>query len=513
MLHECARGVFGKSVPQSPYNHAEGDLFRPDTPPARQPSLPPGHEDGNPLEYAEDMLEMRSDFSAPPNHAGLASDDSTFNRSGADLRITSDTGLLFPPSDQELARVSKEFKREATDVVAALAMRLPTGILPSRHPLTQSYIPSSPPGPILQPEPQHLVPPLPVLRTPPSRIVLNRKRKRPSTSGDEEDNDARIIAGPSAYVARFNDNVPGQVQAEKNGARVSIKRRRLLTRQPSWDSQVFLEADCILAPPRADPPIKEDSDIERSQVIAMLSQVVEQAESEGEREPTGIIHIGLEESQHSPPALTLDNGQTTPTKNIQSKMKAPTASQIPADASAPVPEDVFGPIVFSAKVRKISDRFTAEVFEKDVDNGIVKFESEREPSSVSRNHTRFRLDGRAKKNENKVFRKTPIRPGTLSRAIEAENALAAEIEAGSQDTLKYVPSPKTKRAVGARARKQKNTPLIEPKHPINSEEGLPSVSASMPPSQLRRGRSATAQPKVPLPKTPARKSTRSRKKI
>lgn len=535
--HDHARDVLGGPAPRSPY-FEEDDFFRPETPPARQPSLPFSHEDGNVLEYAEDMLEMRSDFSAPPDHAALAFGDSTFSRYGADLRITSDTGLLFPPPDQELARISKELKREAMDTAQALAMRPPTDLPPPRHPLAQSYIPSSDPGTILQSDPEHLVPPLPVLRTPPpSRVVLSRKRKRLSTPEEEEDSDAGSIAGPSTSV-RSNNNASRKGKAEKNSDGVSVKRRKLIAQQLNWDSQMFPKIGSVPIPSRTDPPTressqgpssqpaqgllvpigpsrmqKEDSDIERSQVIEMLSRVVEQGESEDESEPTGFVLAGLEASRHSLPPLTVDNSQATSTENTQSKLETPAESQVPADASDPTPEDVFGPIVFSANATKISDRLSTGVFEKDLDGGVVALDFEHETANVSSKSTRFNLDGKAEKKEYKVFHKTPIKPGTLSKATEAENALAAGVEAERMGTLEPLPSPKRKRRAVTRARKQKGTPSTEPEPAINPEDGLPSISTSKPPSVLRRGRSATVQPKVPPPKAPVRKPTRSRKKI
>lgn len=66
---------------------------------------------------------MRFGPPAPPNHAALAPDDSAFNRSGANLSIAFNTGMLFPLSKES---ISKEFKREALNAAATLAMGLPT---------------------------------------------------------------------------------------------------------------------------------------------------------------------------------------------------------------------------------------------------------------------------------------------------------------------------------------------------------------------------------------------------
>jgi hypothetical protein len=534
--YDYAQGVLGESAPKPQDNRTEEeDFFGPAAPPAKQPS---SHEDEKGLEYAEDEIEVVSDFPVPPDHAAPASDDSTFNRSGADLRIASDTGILFRPSDEELARISEEFKREAMDTAAALSMRPPINPPHSRHPLAQSFIPPSP-NPHLHPEPQHLVAPRPVLRTPsPSRAVLGRKRKRVSASEDEEDKGAGSIAGPSTTAVQFNSKVPHQVEAREDDE-VSAKRPRLITRQPTWDFEMFVEAGYVPAPPRADPPTrdnspapppqpacvqasppsigaslvqKEDSEIEKSQVVEMLSHGVDQGESEDEGEPIGTILAGLGESQRLLPALTADNTQATSTNNTQSEAETPAQSQTPAEALAPVPEDVFGPIVLSVKANKISDTLLAEVSQNDADREIVMSESEKETANVSSKSTRFSLDDRVEKDGHKVFRKTPIRPRTSPRTTEAESLLAAEVEAESQDLLEPLPSPKKKRAIGARVRKPKATASIEPEPTIHPEDRLPSVSASKPPSKLRRGRSRSVQPEVPAPpKTPVGKSTRGRK--
>lgn len=479
---------------------------------------------------------MRSDFSIPPGHAAVASDDSTFNRSGADLRIASDTGLLFPLPDDELARISEEFKREATDSAIALAVGPPADLPRSRHPLAQSYIPPSSPAPILQPEPQYLVSPRPVFRTPsPSRTTVDRKRKRASTPEDEEETDAGNIAGPSAAVVGPSGSILRQVEASKNGGRLSAKRRRLLVQQQTWDHQMFPGAGPVPALPRADPQtrapelssqpahskgslppligtsqIQKESEVETSQVIGMLSQVVEQGESEDEEEPTGSIFPSFGMPRHSLPALTADNSQGTSAENAQSGVKTPAETQLPANVPVPVSEDVFGPVVLSVKANKISDRWPAAVSQKGVGVDVAISNSEHGTTAVSHKSTRFSLDGRAEKKGHKIFRKTPAKPKTRTslRAIEAEDPFASEIEAESHDTLNPLPSPEKKRAAGTRTRKSKATPLAEP----NPSEGEPpSISASGPPSKLRRGRSAASKPEAPTSKAPVRKSTRNRK--
>ena len=516
--HDYARDFLGESAPQLPDD--DEDFIRPETPPARQPSLPPGHEDENGLEYVEDERRIQSDFPAPPDHTDLASDDSTFDRSGADLRITSDTGILRPPSDEEFTRISKEFKREAMELTA-LATRPSTNPPRPLHPLAQSHIPSSP-------EPQPLVVPHPVPRTPSSsRTVLTGKRKRVSTFAEEE-NVAENVAGPST-IFRPGIDVPRQIEAKDNEDRPP-KRQRLISYQPIWDSQTFPGASFVSNPPCTDPPArenpldppsqpahgqaspsptatsqiqKEDSEIERSQVIEMLSQGAERVESEDE-EPTGNILGGLSESQHVLPALTPDDAQATSVSNTRSEVETPAESQVPADAPASIPEDVFGPVVLSAKAGKISD-----VFRKDADGDATMSDSGRVAAKISSKSTRFSFDGMAEK-EHKVFPKTPMRLGTSLEAIQAGNVLPVDIEAESQDVLKPLSSPKKKRVLGARARKPKS--LIEAEPTVNPEGGLPSISANKPPSKRRRGRSASVQPEIPAPpKTPVKKSTRSKK--
>lgn len=477
---------------------------------------------------------MCSDFAVPPDHAAPRSDDSTFDRSGADLRITSDTGLLFPPSEEELARISKDFKREVMDSATATAMRPPVNIPYLRHPLAQSYVPSSSPV-----KPQHPVFPRPVPRTPsPPRTVLGGKRKRVSTP-ENEDNSAGNIAGPSTTVIR--SNVFRQVAVRNTEDRVSPKKRRLSGHQPTWGFQTLAEAGYVPAQPPVDPPIcenspepssrpthrqsspppittsrlqKEDSELEKSQVIEMLSQRIEQGESEDEEESTENILEGLGGSQRSLPALTAGNTQATSPNDTQSEVETPAGTQAPAEAPAPIPEDVFGPIVLSVKANKISDRLPLWVLEKDTDGEVVASDAEHEIANVSSKSTRFSgLGGEAEKKEHRVYRKTPIKPRISSRVAEAEDALAAEFEAEGQDVLNPLSSPKKKkRAIGARVRKPKRAPSAEAEPVVDPEHEPPSVSTSKPPSRLRRGRSASVQPEGPVPpKTPVKRSTRSRK--
>ena len=482
------------------------------------------------LEYAEDEIEIRSDYPAPPDHASLASDDPTFDRSEVDLRVASDTDLPFPRSGEESAKISKRFKREAMDFAAALAARPHNNLPRPRHPLAQSYVPSSP-DPAPQPELQHLVAPHPVPRTPsPPRTALVSKRKRASTP-EEEDGDFGNAAGPSTVVARPGVGVPRPVEARNDEDRASPKKRRLISRQQTWDFQMFSEAGAVPAPPQANPPTrenspepssqpahrqasplpipasqvqKEDSELERSQVMEMLSQEVEQGESEDEESTENILGC-LGKSRSSLPALTADNTQYTAGANTQSEVRTPAESQVQAEVPISIPEDVFGPIVLSAKAKKIS-----AAFEKDDDGDVVMSDSGR--SKFSSKSTRFSFDGNAEKEEHKVFRKTPMRPRASLRTTEAERALAAQVEAESQDVANPLRSPKKKRVVGARARKSKSTASIEAEPAVNPDDGLLSASTSKPPSRLRRGRSTSVQPEVPaLPKTPARRPTRNRK--
>jgi len=478
---------------------------------------------------------MRSDFTVPPDHTALRSDDSTFDRSGVDLRITSDTGLLFPPPEEELAWISKEFKREAMDSTATVAMRPPVNPPSLRHPLAQSHVPSSQ-APFPKLRPQHPVFPHPVPRTPsPPRTVLGGKRKRVSTPEDE-DNDGGNVAGPSTIAIRPSGNIFPRLAVRSNEDGVSPKRRRVGTRQQNWDFQMFVEAGYVPVEPPADPPArenspepssqpahrqvsptatsriqKEDSELEKSQVIEMLSQVIEQGESEDEEESTGNILGDLGGSQRFLPAFTAESTQVTSPNATQSEVEASAKPQVPAKAPASTPEDVFGPIVLSVKANKISDRLPLGVPENDTSGGVVMSDSEHKTGNVSSKSTRFSLDDNVEK-EHKVFPKTPIRPRTSLRMIEAENALAAEAEAEGQDMLNPLLSPKKKRAIGARVRKPKPAPSTEAEPVVNPEVGPPSISTSKLPPRVRRGRSASVQPEVPaLPKTPVKRSTRGRK--
>ena len=530
--HDYAQKFLGESAPRPSNNDSEDEDFsRPETPPARQPSLPPGHEDENVLEYVEDEIEIRSDFPAPPDHASLPSDAPVFDRSEVNLRVASDTDVPYPRLGEEHANLSKRFKREAMDFTSALAVRPQNDPPRLRHPLAQSYVPSSP-DPASRPEPHHLVVPQPVPHTPsPPRTVLAGKRKRAPTPEEEEHNDTGNVAGPSTANVFPAVGAPSQVEARNNEDRVSLKRRRLISRQPSWDFQMFVNAGFDPAPPRVDPPTrenspepssqpahrqaspppiptsqvqKEDSEIERSQVIEMLSQEVEQGESEDEESTENILG-GIGKSRRSLPALTADNTQSTTGVNTQSEVGTPAESQLPAEVPVPIPEDVFGPVVLSVGTKRISG-----TFEKDDDGDSIMSDSGH--ANVSSKSTRFSFDGKVEKEAHKVFPKTPIRPRASLRAIEAERALAVEAEAESQDMLKPLQSPKKKRTIGARARKPKSTTSVEAEPTANPDSGLPSASTGKPPSKLRRGKSTSVQPEVPaLPKTPARRSTRSRK--
>ena len=534
---DYSRNILRGSTPQPPSNDENEDFSRPETPPARHSPHPLGYDDEDGLEYAEDEIEIRSDFFAPPDHAALTSEDSVFNRSGAELRITSDTGVLFPPSDEELARISKEFKREAIDFASGLDMQPPADPSRPRHPLAQSYIPSSPEI-VPRPGPQQLVAPHPIPRTPsPSRTVLGGKRKRASTPEEEAENN---VAGPSAAVVHPNVNGSRHIEARNNEGRLSSKRRRLITRQPTWDFQMFVDAGYAPAPPPVDPPTrenspelssqpahrqasppsiatsqlqKEDSEIEKSQVVGTLSQEVEQARLEDEGQPTGNTLGNFGDSRRSLPALIADNTGATSTNTTQSEAKTPIESQVPAEVQVPVPEDVFGPIVLSVKANKISDRFPTKVFTKDADGDVEISEFEHGAINVSSKSTRFSLDGGGEREGRKVFRKTPIRLRTSLRVTEVENALAAEVETESRDMLEPLQSPKKKRVVDTRARKPKSTRSIAAKlTATNPGNGFLSISAIEPPSKPKRGRSASVQPEGPaLPKTPVKKSTRGRK--
>ena len=386
-------------------------------------------------------------------------------------------------------------ERDAMGIAAALAMQPPPDPPHPGHPSAQSYVPSSPD---LAHQPQHLVAAQVV--NSPSKAGLSLKRKRASSPVDGEvDNDGR----PST-------NAPDQAKDDEDGA--PAKRRRVVARQPTWDPQMFVEAGCVPTLPRADPTRenspesssqpahrqasppsiptsqiqKEDSEIERSQVVELLSQGVEQGGSEDEEESTENILAGLEESQHPLPALTTDDAQANSTENTESEVETPAGFQMPMEA--------------------------AEVSQEDADGDVVIPDCEHEtPSNVSYKSARFSVDGKAEKEEYKVFRKTPG-PKVSPRTTEANSPLSAEVEVESQDELKPLPSLRKKRAIGAQARKRKATPSTTSEPAVRLEDGLPSISTSEPPSKLRRGRSTSVQPDVPaLGKSPVGKSTRGRK--
>jgi len=528
--HDYVRDFLGGSTPRpSNSDGEEEDLFRSETPPVRQPSFPPGHEDENVLEYVEDEIEVPPESPAPPGHTALAPDDSTPDRSGDDLRIASNTDVPFPHSGEELAKISKGFKREVMDYTPTLALQSHNDPPRPRHPLAQWYVPSSP-GLVPRPEPQHLMVPHLIPHTPsPPRTTLVGKRKRSTTPEEEEYNDAGNIAGPSTADVCPGTGVPRQVKAGDNEDRVSPKKRKLTAHKPTWDLQTLVRAGFVPVPPQADPPAsesspdpssqpvhvsppgtatsqiqREDSELERSQVIEILSQEVEQGGSEDEEPTENILH-GVGESRHSLPPLTADSSQSTTGANTQSEVGTPAGSQVPAEVQTSIPEDVFGPIVLSVKAKKISG-----AIEKGDNGGAVM--SDFGHTEVSPKSARFSIDGRAKREEHKAPRKTPIRPGTSLRVTEGERAFVVEAEAENRDTLKPHPSPKKKRAVGTRDRKSKSTPSVEAEPTANPETGLLPTPAGKPPSKLRRGRSTSVQPEVPvLPKTPIRKSIRGRR--
>ena len=525
---DYARDDLGGPAPRFPGDDwEEEDFYRPETPPARMPSLPPGHEDENGLEYVEveDEIEMRSDLTRLPGDAAHRSDESIFNRSGADLRITSDTGLLIPPSEGEFARISSNFRRESMGPATATTSQPPVNSPHPHHPLAQSYVPSSSPEPTLQQEPQHLVPPHPVPRTPsPPPDALSDKRKRVAAPEDDDDEEEDNNAGKAAHPT---GNVFHPVVTKDNEVEgPARKRRRLLTHQPTWDFPMLTDTGYALAQPRTDPTTRgnspessnaalqiqrEDSELDKSEVIEMLSLDVDQGDSEDE-ESTGNILEGLGESRRSLPALTAGNTQPATPNEAQSEVHTPAASLMPPERPPSAPQDVFGPIVPSVKTKKISDRLSGDAF-KDTSGSAVLAGPERgsaKVSSMSFKSARFSLDGEVEKEERKVFRKTPIRPRASSSLWikEAELALSAEAQAENEDVAKPLASPRKKRAIGARARKPKPTASIEAEHTTNHEDGLPSIPAGQSPLKLRRGRSVSVQP---IPKTPVRKSTRNMK--
>lgn len=383
-----------------------------------------------------------------------------------------------------------------------------------RQPLSELYIAPSPEPPA-DLEPRYLTIPQPIARTPsPPRTVLAGKRKRVSVPQEEEEpDDAGNIAGPSTAFVVPGVSAPRQVEARYDEGGSSPKRQKLLPRQRAWDFRSFWELDSVPNPLRANPPTrensppsaapsriqKEDSDLERSQVIEMLSHGIEQGESEDEEGSTENILGDPDKSRRSLPALTASNTRS----HTQPEAETPAESQVPAEAPVSIPEDIFGPVILSVKADKISN-----VFEKDADRSGSGYGTSR----VSSKSARFSFDGVVEKGKHKVFPKTPIRPRNSQWATQAESALAAEIEVESRDELKPLSLPKKKRAIGARARKLRNTPSVEAGPATVPDNGVPSISAGKPASRLRRGRSASVQPEGPaLPKTPVRKSTRGRR--
>ena len=532
---DYARGDLGGPAPRSPGDDwEEEDFDRPETPPARMPSLPPGHEDENGLEYAdvEDVIDTRSDLTKLPGDAAHRSDESIFNRSGVDFRIASDTGLLFPPSEGEFARISRDLRRESMGPTTATTSQPPVGFPYPHHPLAQSYVPSSSPPPTPQQEPQHLVPPLPVPRTPsPPSNFLSGKRKRVATPerGAEGSN-----AGKAVHPIR---SAFRQVATRHNKViEPPRKRQRLLTHRSTWDFPGFTNTGRAPAQPRVDSPTcgnspepsswpaaapqvqgedseledseLEGSELDKSEVIEMLSRDVDQGESESE-ESTGNILEGLGEPRPSLPALTADNTQSATPNEAQSEVHTPTVALMPPKVP---PSDVFGPIVLSARANKISDRLSIDV-PKDTGGSAVLAGSERGSgniSSKSSKSARFSLDGRIEKEDHKVFRKTPVRPRASSSMWikEAELALSAEAQAESEDVAKPLSPPKKKRAIGARVRRPRPAAPGEIGPTVNHEDDLPSIPDNQTPQKPRRGESVSVQP---IPKTPVRKSSRSRK--
>ena len=417
-------------------------------------------EDEDGLEYAGKKAEV------PPDHAPLGLDNSTLGHSGGGSMITSGPGIPSHP------------------------VKPPTNHSRPVPPHTLSF-----PEPDHQresqlPEAPHPAPRLSFL----NRFVFGLKRKgSPSLLSNEGDNDAGKVSGSSAVVEPY--------QVRESEDTVSVKRQRLVTRQPTWENSVepSSQPEYRSASP---PPIhasqiqQEDSEDEKSRVIEMLSREVEQGESdEEEEESTGNILAGLWESQQP---LSADSAQMASTENKEPEVGSFAESQVPTQDPAPIPGDVLRPVVLSVGASKTQN---------DPDEGVVTISSEREAAAnVSAKSTRFSIDDEAEEKEHKVFRKTPIKPKTWLRARGAEDAIAAEVEAESRDTLiHFPPSKKKKRAVGAQARKRRASTKAE-------VAGLPSISASEPPSNLRRGRSSPIQPESPtLQKAPIRRSARGRK--
>ena len=278
--------------------------------------------------------------------------------------------------------------------------------------------------------------------------------------------------GTPSGLKRKCDSTPEDGEDEE---RAWAKRRRVFTRTPSPNFKMLLEeagyvSDHILKDP-PEPSLQSlhrqtsistspDSEIERSEVIEMLSREIEQGASEEEE----------------------------PTENILAGLKTPPDSQVSVGVSSNTDE--------------IQDELSTKFPQKDtaiLDSGCES------PTNISAKSARFDIDEETEKKTKKVYRKTPVKPRTSLRVMKEEGALAAEFEA---DRLKPLRLPKKKRIVGARARKPNVTPSIK----TEVDDASPFVFASEPPLNPRRGRSASVQPKVPASqKAPIRKSARDRK--
>ena len=400
---------------------------------------------------------------------------------------------------------------------AGLALQPPTNPPRPRHPLAQSYVPSSP-GTVYHPEPQHTAAPQPAPRSPsPAPAVAGVKRKRVSTPEDGKvDRDTRKVLGPPTAAVQTDGSDLHQAKDGEGG--VPAKRPRLFTQQLDWNTQMFMDAGYIPASLYVDPPTREntpepssqpvhmnaslpsipsasqlqneeseDSDFEKSEVIELLSREVEQGESSEEEGSTENILAGLEESQHPLPGLTPDNTRENSTEKTESEIATPDEAR----ALVELPE------VFQGNVN-------GDVVISDSGSQVVA-------KAPSLSGVRFNIGRETEKKRRKVFRKSPA-PEAFLRATRVEPEPTAEVKVESEDDVKPLPSVRKKRAIGPQARKRRAASSVAPEPVADPGQALPSISASDHPSEPGRGGSESGRPQGPSPRrNPPRRATRSRR--
>ena len=434
----------------------------------------------------------------PPTHATAVSNGSPLESSGADPKTVSDTGISLHASHEEPIGASTESERDPTNADTAVSLQPLINPSNTHIPLAQYYAPSSP-GTMHQQEPQHPTTSYPIPCAPsPPHTILGVKRRRASTPGDANG----AVGCASNAVA--NDSFTHQMKGNEHGS--PVKRRRVITHQPDLDYRWVQEGGYkgSSQPVHRKPSFpsiptsqlqNEDSDNERSQVIELLSQKIEQGESEDEEGSTENILAGLIESRHALP--TLAAVKTRENSKKRAKPEAVTRTSIQK-----------GPIILSLNPNKFSDGLRAEVSQKDAGEDLANRDPE-STADISVKSTRFSVDDTVEKKVSRVFRKTPMKPKVLRKA---EDISAAEDEV----EVKPLSLPKKKRAIGAQARKRKAAQSTGKPELVDVSPGneLPSISANRPEAASRpeRGKSSPTRPEAPTPpKGPVRRSTRVRK--